>query len=146
MSEPLGSDGAGRGQRHGGRNLRAYRVRGAQRRRALSRALFLMAAVAALFAGLCYAEFATRVPRAGSAYIYKYVAIGELMAFLIGWCNILEAAVGAASLSSGLSLYLDSMVNGSMTAWYESAMPPRECPLMSPYFNLLAFLIILCVG
>ncbi|KAG6449185.1 hypothetical protein O3G_MSEX005918 [Manduca sexta] len=106
---------------------------------------FLMAAVAALFAGLCYAEFATRVPRAGSAYIYTYVAIGELMAFLIGWCNILEAAVGAASLSSGLSLYLDSMVNGSMTAWYESAMP-LGVPLMSPYFNLLAFLIILCVG
>lgn len=99
---------------------------------------FAIAAIASLFAGLCYAEFGARVPRAGSAYIYSYVCIGEFAAFVIGWNLILEYIIGSASVARGLSLYLDSLLNNTMqTAFRDVA--PIDWGFLGTYFDFFAF-------
>src|SRR6201987_841525 len=60
---------------------------------------FTLAAVACVFAGLCYAEFASMIPIAGSAYTYGYATLGELIAWIIGWDLILEDSLGAATVA-----------------------------------------------
>ncbi len=60
---------------------------------------FLVAGVGCAFAGLCYAEFASMIPIAGSAYTYSYATMGELVAWIIGWDLCLEYAVGAATVA-----------------------------------------------
>ncbi|KAI4472501.1 hypothetical protein M0802_016761 [Mischocyttarus mexicanus] len=99
---------------------------------------FLIAAVASIFAGLCYAEFGARVPRAGSAYVYSYVTMGEFVAFLIGWTLILEYVIGSASVVRGLSTYVDALFNNSMRNAFESAAR-IEVEHFSSYPDFFAF-------
>ncbi|MDQ3403928.1 MAG: amino acid permease [Actinomycetota bacterium] len=68
---------------------------------------FVIAAVACALAALCYAEFASTVPVAGSAYTFSYATFGEFVAWIIGWDLILEFAVAAAAVAKGWSLYLN---------------------------------------
>ena len=72
---------------------------------------FVVAGMACMFAALSYAEFASMVPVAGSAYTYSYATIGELFAWIIGWDLILEYTVAAASVSSGWSHYFQSFLD-----------------------------------
>src|SRR5438477_1546461 len=72
---------------------------------------FLMAGVACAFAGLCYAEFASMIPIAGSAYTYSYATLGELVAWIIGWDLILEYAFGAATVAVGWSGHLRAFLH-----------------------------------
>ena len=71
---------------------------------------FVLAGIACAFAGLCYSEFASLIPIAGSAYTYGYATLGEFFAWIIGWDLILEYAFGAATVASGWSGYLVSFL------------------------------------
>jgi basic amino acid/polyamine antiporter, APA family len=71
---------------------------------------FIIAAIACAFAGLCYAEFASLIPIAGSAYSYGYTTLGEIVAWIIGWALVLEYAFGAATVAVGWSGYIDSFL------------------------------------
>ncbi|MES1216251.1 MAG: amino acid permease [Bacteroidota bacterium] len=73
---------------------------------------FIIAAIGCAFAGLCYAEFASMIPIAGSAYTYAYTTMGELVAWIIGWALILEYALGAATVSIAWSEFLNKLMGG----------------------------------
>lgn len=73
---------------------------------------FIVAALGCAFAGLCYAEFASMIPVAGSAYTYSYATMGEFIAWIIGWDLVLEYAVGAATVSISWSRYLVKFCEG----------------------------------
>ena len=71
---------------------------------------FIVAGIGCAFAGLCYAEFASIIPIAGSAYTYSYVTMGELIAWIIGWDLVLEYAVGAATVAIAWSEYFNKVL------------------------------------
>src|SRR4051812_6484395 len=71
---------------------------------------FLVAAVGCAFAGLCYAEFASMIPIAGSAYTYSFATMGELVAWIIGWDLVLEYALGAATVAIAWSEYFNKVL------------------------------------
>lgn len=73
---------------------------------------FVVAGLGCLFAGLCYAEFASMIPVAGSAYTYSYATMGEFIAWIIGWDLVLEYAVGAATVGISWSRYLVKFLDG----------------------------------
>src|SRR5437588_5636363 len=71
---------------------------------------YAIAGITCIFAALCYAEFASMAPVAGSAYTYAYTTLGELFAWIIGWDLVLEYAVGAATVANGWSGYFQSVL------------------------------------
>src|SRR4029079_15772377 len=79
---------------------------------------FIVAGVGCAFAGLCYAEFASMIPVAGSAYTYSYATMGELVAWIIGWDLVLEYAVGAATVAIAWSEYANRVL-----AWFGPRIP-----------------------
>lgn len=107
---------------------------------------FLIASLCCGFAGLCYAEFASMAPIAGSAYTYSYIAFGEIIAFIIGWDLILEYALSAATVAVGWSGYfvnlLDNFGIHIPTALTAAA---GTTPRVTSYFNLPAFLVVLII-
>src|SRR6187397_3669555 len=79
---------------------------------------FIVAGVGCAFAGLCYAEFASMIPVAGSAYTYSYATMGEFVAWIIGWDLILEYAVGAATVAIAWSEYANRVLD-----WFGMRIP-----------------------
>ncbi|MDQ3211909.1 MAG: amino acid permease [Acidobacteriota bacterium] len=88
---------------------------------------FIVAGVGCAFAGLCYAEFASMIPIAGSAYTYSYATMGEFVAWIIGWDLVLEYAVGAATVAIAWSEYLNRVLEWfGMRIPYEWSHSPFE--------------------
>src|SRR4051812_12206688 len=104
---------------------------------------FVIAALGCAFAGMCYSEFSTMIPIAGSAYTYAYATMGELLAWIIGWDLVLEYAVGAATVSVSWSSYVVKLLH-----MYGIELPPSliHCPWDAPVsgiINLPAVIIII---
>ncbi len=130
---------------------------------------FILAGVGCAFAGLCYAEFASLIPIAGSAYTYGYATLGEIFAWIIGWDLILEYAFGAATVASGWSANVVQLLArigitlppawiatpGTRLAHYQGLWQPiasvpagvdlASLPQATAVFNLVAFIAIALV-
>src|SRR5579884_2756628 len=108
---------------------------------------FVLAGTACAFAGLCYSEFASMIPIAGSAYTYSYATLGELVAWIIGWDWILEYAFGAATVAVGwsghLRAFLQDLGLGIPPAPHSSVLIfGKTLPLN---FDYIGFLIIAAI-
>src|SRR5436853_3384551 len=104
---------------------------------------FIVAGIVSGLAAICYAEFASTVPIAGSAYTYSYATLGELIAWIIGWDLILEYAVGAAAVSIGWSGYVVDLLKGALGITIPKAL--TISPFAGGIINLPAVLIILLI-
>jgi APA family basic amino acid/polyamine antiporter len=110
---------------------------------------FVLAGVASMFAALCYSEFASLVPMAGSAYTYGYATLGEFLAWIIGWDLILEYALGAVTVAIGWSGYVVSFLGdfgihipAHLQAARGSIVTMADGSTVTAWFNLPAVLII----
>ncbi|XP_033899562.3 cationic amino acid transporter 4-like [Acipenser ruthenus] len=104
---------------------------------------FLLAGLASLLAAFCYAEFGARVPKTGSAYMFTYISVGEIWAFLIGWNVILEYMIGGAAVARAWSGYLDSIFNHTIKNFTETHIVSWNVPFIAHYPDLLAAGILL---
>lgn len=99
---------------------------------------FIFAGLASLLAAFCYAEFGARIPKTGSAYMFTYVSVGEIWAFLIGWNVILENMIGGAAVARAWSGYLDSIFNHAIQNFTETHIMKWDIPFLAHYPDLLA--------
>ena len=112
----------------------------------------VVAGVASALAGLCYSEFASTVPIAGSAYTYGYATLGEFIAWIIGWDLILEYALGGATVAVGWSGHLTSFLHDFLGITIPASLASAPCSIVpaagcnpDAYLNLPAVLIAIAV-
>ena len=109
---------------------------------------YFAAGLACTFAALCYAEFASMIPIAGSAYTYAYATLGEVVAWMIGWDLILEYAVGSMTVAIGWSGYMQRLIAGfgiELPTWMTTA-PPVGVINLPATIIVLGIMVLLVVG
>ena len=106
---------------------------------------FAIAALASILSGLCYAELGARVPKAGSAYLYTYVTIGELCAFVVGWNLVLEYILSAASVARAWSAFFDSLFGNYVHNAVIDVLGKIKVHGLSEYADILAFIFVIIV-
>ncbi|KAM3718553.1 Cationic amino acid transporter [Dirofilaria immitis] len=107
---------------------------------------FALAGLASLLSALCYAEFGGRFPKAGSAYTYVYIGVGELWAFIVGWNIILEHMLGAAAVARSWSGYLTSLIGNSLRNSTIVTIGHFDESFFADSPDLIAFLAVLAVA
>ena len=106
---------------------------------------YIVAAIVSGLAALCYAEFASSVPIAGSAYTYSYAVLGELIAWIIGWDLVLEYGVGAAAVASGWSGYFTDFLKSTFNVTLPTSIAASHFDPAHGIINLPAVIIILLI-